>query len=123
MLPEEISRKQNQAAARRCRTIKHCVDSGSSRADVRGFDSRPPHQCISILALLHNKISAIGDWILFQCRVWDDIDAQEAIRLELEQRSQDRRLKTCIKSAAIFFLQFKSPLHESKNPRISQGVL
>ena len=67
---------------------------------------------MSILALLHNKISAIGDWILFQCRVWDDIDAQEAIRLELEQRSQDRRLKTCIKSAAIFF--FNSNLHYMK---------
>ena len=87
MLPEEISRKQNQAAARRCRTIKHCVDSGSSRADVRGFDSRPPHQCISILALLHHKISAIGDWILFQCRFGDDVDAKEAVGRELEPRS------------------------------------
>jgi hypothetical protein len=42
---------------------------------------------MSILALLHNKISAIGDWILFQCRFGDDVDAKEAVGRELEPRS------------------------------------
>jgi len=62
MLPEEKSSRQNQAATSRCGTIKHCEDSGSSRADVRGFNSRPPQALLNLklIPVISSKLQAAG---------------------------------------------------------------